>query len=428
MQQPAIQSDTDPTLRDLISRLNLTDPACLSPQHWPTSIASLPDDGPGFFSESFVREASAYVALDDDIVEALIAEARIISAAPLERALAWHAHQIGFVHDEGFGGLPDLNPLLNRDPGLFAIIAMLSAYPRARSIHEKRSIPAKYVAATMADIPPRIQRYREKRGVYGLHIPHAGGWFTNHFRGVLYRIGRLQYILRPFGELYLALRHRVTRQLLVLAQPARLYRRDGHVDGTAGITDPDAWTPALTISDADHTITGHTVDPVTSALSLASTTLDADLWQPAITPHDDLLEIHIPRGGPMDFEACGRSHIEAFEFFDRHYPERPSRGITCTSWIMDPQLADYLAPTSNMVRNLAEYYLVPSMGHEHAAVRFVYHIEPDESVDLAALPRETSLQKAILGHIDKGNHWRNTRGFILREDLDWGSQPYRQSQ
>ena len=55
------------------------------------------------------------------------------------------------------------------------------------------------------------------------------------------------------------------------------------------------------------------------------------------------LGIHIPESGPLTPEAFDDSLAQARPFFSRHFPETPTRVAICTSWLLDPQLAAYLA-------------------------------------------------------------------------------------
>ena len=122
------------------------------------------------------------------------------------------------------------------------------------------------------------------------------------------------------------------------------------------------------------------------------------------------LGIHIPESGPLTPEACDDSLAQARPFFSRHFPETPTRLAICTSWLLDPQLADYLAPDSNVVRFGRRFTLVGEGSDGDADVlRFVFHrIGP--GVD--DLPQRTTLERAIVAHLRAGRHWRNRTGWV----------------
>jgi len=125
---------------------------------------------------------------------------------------------------------------------------------------------------------------------------------------------------------------------------------------------------------------------------------------------DAALGIHIPESGPLTPEACEDSFARAQPFFARHFPETPTRLGICTSWLLDPQLADYLDPESNIVRFQRRFELVGD-GYDGDAdvLRFVFHrIAPN----INDLPQRTTLERAIVAHLRAGKSWRNRTGWL----------------
>ena len=120
--------------------------------------------------------------------------------------------------------------------------------------------------------------------------------------------------------------------------------------------------------------------------------------------------IHIPESGPLRPEAVDDSVAQAHPFFSRHFPETPTRLALCTSWLLDPQLGDYLAPDSNILRFQNRFAIVGEGYDGDAAVlRFVFHrIAPN----IDELPQRTTLERAIVTHLRAGKHWRNRTGWI----------------
>ena len=125
---------------------------------------------------------------------------------------------------------------------------------------------------------------------------------------------------------------------------------------------------------------------------------------------DRALGIHIPESGPLTPQACDDSLAQTWPFFVRHFPETPTEVGTCTSWLLDPQLAEYLAPESNVLRFQRRFTLVGE-GYDGDAdvLRFVFHrIAPN----LDDLPQRTMLERAIVTHLRAGRHWRNRTGWL----------------
>ena len=71
------------------------------------------------------------------------------------------------------------------------------------------------------------------------------------------------------------------------------------------------------------------------------------------------LQVHIPPIGPLVQEESVDSINRALAFFAEHYPDEPVSALVCKSWMLDPQLRDYLKPGSNLLRFQERWQLVP---------------------------------------------------------------------
>ncbi|MGA8114072.1 MAG: acyltransferase domain-containing protein [Actinocatenispora sp.] len=128
-----------------------------------------------------------------------------------------------------------------------------------------------------------------------------------------------------------------------------------------------------------------------------------------LTPGTRCLGVHIPETGPMTPEACDRSLARARGFFHRHF------GIdcevaTCTSWLLDEQLAEYLPERSNIVRFQRRFQLLPDgRDGDRDIVEFVFRrLDPP----LDELPQETTLHRAVVRHLRSGRHWQVRTGWL----------------
>ena len=120
---------------------------------------------------------------------------------------------------------------------------------------------------------------------------------------------------------------------------------------------------------------------------------------------------HIPRSGPLDPAAVDESFLRAAAFFPQHFPDRPVTDLYCSSWLLDPDLAAALDPSSNMAAFQRRWHLYgePMPGDEDAVFFTFAH---RGEVDLAALPQQTSLQRVIVARLRSGGHWSSRQGRI----------------
>ncbi len=120
---------------------------------------------------------------------------------------------------------------------------------------------------------------------------------------------------------------------------------------------------------------------------------------------------HIPRSGPLDPTAVDESLARAADFFPQHFPDRPVTDFWCSSWLLDPMLADGLDPASNMARFQRRWHLYgdPMPGDEDA---LFFTFARRGKVDLDALPQQTSLQRLVVQRLRAGEHWSSPAGLI----------------
>ncbi|MET9224472.1 acyltransferase domain-containing protein [Lentzea sp. NPDC003310] len=124
------------------------------------------------------------------------------------------------------------------------------------------------------------------------------------------------------------------------------------------------------------------------------------------------LSLHIPDSGPLTPDAVASSLDVARAFFPRHFPEEHYSEFSCGSWLLDPQLREYLPEDSNIVRFQRRFELEPyeeteGVNADVEVLRFVFRTL---TTPLDRLPRDTVLQRAIVDHLRAGRHWHWRRG------------------
>ncbi|MEV6106622.1 acyltransferase domain-containing protein [Streptomyces sp. NPDC051940] len=217
----------------------------------------------------------------------------------------------------------------------FHFCVFLGAVPAVRAHHRGLGVPDDVSWASLADLGNKADVHRRTHGTGGMD---KQSWMTLPFRGLLYRLGRLQF------DMY---------------------------DGEDG-------------------------------------------WE---------LGVHIPEGGPLDPEECEESYRRAREFFPRYFPRWYAPGepvrMACVSWLLDPQLATYLPESSNIVRFQRRYELDGQReggtagvltNADRDIVEFVFRREVATPQDVARLQARTTLERAVVGHIGRGEHWQVVTG------------------
>ena len=391
---------------------------------WAESQATLSAETPFFLEVSFVTAAGQHAALRPELVDALVAAAQRVAADPATCSLAWHVFHRLFrassLDASSFKRWPVSIGSLSDDTGLLYVLALLGGLPDLRALYRAHSLPDWVARDTLHDVQRWADYYRRHHGVWGIE-PATLSWLRLHFRGELYGLGRLQFMPARWSVAVRVFRHLTSGVVVALSESGVRYRSDGQRDGAGGVHDPaGAWT--ATLERTEEWVTGHAITP-SGCTQRATWRLAREEWSEILAPGAPVLDIHIPRGVPLDLEACRRSLQEALRFFPSHFPELPFVAFTCDSWLLDAQLEKLLPPSSNLVRFLRQLYLVPVASDGTEALEWVFDGVP---ADLASAPRDTALRRAVLDHISAGRHLRAGAGFLLLDDVEaWGQDIYR---
>jgi hypothetical protein len=249
----------------------------------------------------------------------------------LERAHHAIVRQMGDYRSQ-LGGGPPLPYELGAAARYFHLYVFLATVPAVRRFHRSRGIPDDIAWATLAQLGELVDAHRRKYGQGGMNMQW---WTTYHLKGIVYRLGRLQFSLAV---------------------------------GPEG------------------------------------------------SPH---LGVHIPeRGGPLLPEAYDDSLHRARPFFDRYFPEHGARVASGTSWMLDPQLAEYLTEDSHIIQ-LGRFWTLtdsePKPGDtstpngDESILEFVFRYNGQPLDDL---PQRSSLERAVVAHLRAGRHWHMRTGCV----------------
>lgn len=128
----------------------------------------------------------------------------------------------------------------------------------------------------------------------------------------------------------------------------------------------------------------------------------------------------VPTGPLVEAES-----VESVEcglaFFAEHYPEEPISALVCRSWILDPQLREYLPADSNLIRFQRRFQLLPYIpsadpnagDRELMRLGLGLHVSATGSIteeEIERVPQTTTLQRAYLSHLRRGRHWHKRTG------------------
>ena len=404
-------------LRELAETLKIT----------PPPAGDLPAGDPAAFDPETILRAAVAAGLAPELAEALRPAGRRLAA---DRDLAaYFAGLAPVLFGEELrtgttGFLPEKVGVLS-EPDEYAFFALLalSAAPTRERAFTAAGLPADSARSAVRDVGIWIAHFLRNRGFAGLSA-RILGWDYSVLNGTPLTLGRLQFVLKRFTEPLAVFRNTADGKVLALAADGERFNRGGVCANVDGEDDPEAWTAALTETEAS--VTGSPISPLGRA-ERRTVTLDKAVWRPVFRTGDWTIETHIPEDGPLDQAACGQAMRRAWDFFSRRHPDREIKSFSCLSWLLDPQYETILQPGSRIVAFMRQYYLFPIAESGADALWRVFG-EDGMKHGLAAAPRNTGMQRRVADFLERGGKLRSGGGFLLPEELPlYGSEPYRRA-
>lgn len=349
------------------------------------------------------------LALDDEADAPIAAAARAIAADPALARLAWHLHWRTFVAPQHgcIWGAPEIGGRHAGISGGFYLLLALEFAPRLQALHRQRGYAPAVTTETLLEAGCFVGNHRvgeKSTGIYARQFP----WFATYLAADPYvRLGRLEFQLHAWGG-GAAVWRRDDGAVVALAEDGVDIDQGGLCSGRAG-----AFRTRLE-EDGD-AARGHPIDPVGRVLPWR-VRLPRDRWSPQLRRGDQVLDVHIPAGGRMDWESCQESFRRAHAFFAVHHADRPARAAVCATWFLDPRLTEVLPAEANPLRLARAVHLFPVQPNP-GSLWFVFQRPTPPDVDVATLPQDTALRRGLAGFLASGRSWNGGGMFALWEDL-----------
>ncbi|MGH9303689.1 MAG: acyltransferase domain-containing protein [Acidimicrobiales bacterium] len=248
-------------------------------------------------------------------------------------------------------GFPEWVGALPLEKRCFGVHVFVTAVPYTLSWHEAHGIAPEVTWASLGDLARHMAIHRR---VYGSTGVDNAWWLTLLLRGELFELGRLQFNWFRLGE---------------------------------GDQSPRWYAPA-----------------------------EAGRRGRGFRDGDFCAGVHIPESGPLTPRECDDSLSAAAQLLPDLLGLDPGRHrllATCASWLLDDQLGAYLSKESNIMAFQSRFELVPGWSDDDfSPLAFVFRRPPGELADPGGLPKDTTLQRALVAHLAGGGHLRERTGWL----------------
>ena len=316
------------------------------------------------FTDSYMQYANELFCLSTDKLQVFRNTARLIYESESLCMLAWLWYYTVFE-----GKMKEEHVMVDKWPtpqnmpkklsGVFLAMVLMYALQPLERFYDNKGISREILISTLSDIDVNMKLNPD--GLY-LFSNYWFNWLQNHFKGNLFRIGRLQFKCSEFADDKCIYENKSTGELKVTHL--------GDLDEYKNVPDE---------------------------------------WELVIKKGDMRLEVHISEGSPMMPEECQKSYRGAAELYVNKFG-KDIKGYTCASWLISPDLKSLLPPNSNIIRFQEDYFMYEYLDCE-TYFGAIYGWWLDEGTPVDDLPEDTSLQRAIKKHKQAGGNVYSACGF-----------------
>lgn len=266
--------------------------------------------------------------------------------------------------------------------------------------YNKRKIPENILYETMNDINLWIDNYYVQHGKFGFY---EDVWLVNHILGDIFRLGRLQFAIAKYQhhtEVY-----KYGEDVLVAAV------KDTTISDSGEYADQDNVFIKAKYEKLDGNIlSAHLVNTQTGIIDLAPSNIDLSKYKLVLKEGDDILGVHIPANGKMDYDDCLKSFERAKAFFPEHFPEIDLKAFTCDSWLLSNEIKDFVSENSNIYKFSSLFTKYISKGTHPFIYKWILGFGCE---DVSAMQPSSSLAKKVQQLVLSGGDVYSRGGFIL---------------
>lgn len=303
---------------------------------------------------------------------------------------------------------PDGSPALD----MLGVLVAMSMVDHGIAEYVRRGTPREDAEKFMKNLTSNIHSNIRRHGRPGLDQTYFN-WFTLMIYALLFPCGGFKFNVSTVGKFFYVLRNKHTGETVVMLDGREIHR-DGGILEAAGLSDDPEGAFYVEVKETPTEWTGHPANEK-GLISRQLHHYPKTDWEMAVRPGDCVLSIHLPAGMRLEKELTRNAIRDAFAHAKKYYPDYSPKALKCSSWLLNPELKDILGEDSNIVAFASMFHLYPIGCKGQAVFNFVF--KTSVNPDLATLPEDTRLQRALKAKYLAGGYHHNYGGFILPEDI-----------
>lgn len=273
----------------------------------------------------------------------------------------------------------------------FNFASLFSVFPLIEDMkarYEERGLPKEQLTQSLLEFESKVDDFYSQYKKPGLKM-HAL-WLYKFIHGLILRVGRLNFeIFKGFDAYITVFENKKGEHEILLSGECF----------------------SAEIKETDTAYIGIRSNPYDTQKREEITLLKSH-WKPFLKRDDPIVSVHIPSGNKLSPELCEQSYAKMLTILKDYYPDYKYKIFACEhSWLMEPNLADFLSENSNILTFQRKYTLYQNDATGKAVYDFLF-FEP-HSTPIEKLPEDTTLRRTIKKHYLSGGLILEQGGLIF---------------
>lgn len=274
-------------------------------------------------------------------------------------------------------------------PEQYPLFAFLCFIPVINSLYDRLTlmgIDSDIISQTVGQFEECTFIYKKRFDRIGLNKRYFD-WLQHYVDLEILNINRLRFEIHALSEPICVLRELRTGADTVVMSEGE-FRSDGLYSDTPPLTDA-LFSANMVESDSEYI--AYPVSEGGRAQKDAKH-FSKEKYVKIIEKGDTVLSVHIPVEGEFTPKTCKESYLRALKVFKRHFSDLNVKGFVCYSWMMSPELRQYMREGSRVLAFASPYMKFPIHTEGEDVLNFVFYLRYKTYEDL---PEDTSLQRAL---------------------------------
>jgi len=336
----------------------------------------------------WLQELDATYGVLGEFKEEVLQGAQAVKNDPAR--YCWGNTVATYLHDRDMTAVRSVpTPASDETPAgdMLPLLIMLTMVPDMVRDYRKRGADEEKIQRYLKHFQGNMKIVRTMTGRLGINQLYFN-WTMLYVKAMIFDLAGFNFEMKKFPGPSVYLKNRETGALACVMQRGT-FHRSGMMLGAAGFADEEG-SFAAEFEETEDSYCGY--EAVDGLVIHEKKVFPKAQWECFLRGGEYVLGMHIPRKTDISGEAFNRAVAAAREFADKYYPEYKPMCLHCSSWLLDPTLAEIVGKDAKISQFGAQFTRHPNKSAGREVYTFVF---PPRTTDLNTIPETSRLLRGL---------------------------------